>query len=78
MIDRDQFAEALEEIRDLRASLAAERFLHDALRSKVEAHGEAAGLIAAKSLRDSNGIPTQAWQRASAEQAAVLTILRRG
>jgi hypothetical protein len=37
MIDREEFSKALEEIRHLRALLAAERFLHDRLRRSVEA-----------------------------------------
>jgi len=77
MIDRDEFSKALEEIRDLRAKLLAERFMHDRLRSQIRAHGDAAGEIAAKELRESAGRPTQTWQRASAEQAASLSILRR-
>jgi len=36
MIDREQFAKALEEIRDLRALLAFERFSYDQLAAKVE------------------------------------------
>jgi hypothetical protein len=76
MVDREQFAKALEEIRDLRAALAAERFLHDRLRDQVKARGDAAGEIAAMALRESRGVATQTWQRASAEQAVALTILR--
>lgn len=76
MINREQFGNALEEIRDLRAQLAGERFMHDRLRQRVVSHGEAAGIIAAKAIRESAGRPTVEWQRASAEQAAVLQILR--
>ena len=36
MIDREQFARALEEIRDLRALLAFERFSYDQLAAKIE------------------------------------------
>lgn len=77
MINRDEFAKALEEIRDLRAKLAFERYSHDALRKSVKDHGAAAGEIAAKALRESKGVPTQAWHRAIDEQAASLAILRR-
>jgi hypothetical protein len=77
MINRDEFARALEEIRGLRALLTFERCSHDALRKSVKDHGNAAGEIAAKALRESKGVPTQTWQRASAEQAASLSILRR-
>ena len=77
MIDRAEFAKALEEIRDLRAKLAFERYSHDVLRKSVKDHGDAAGEIAAKALRESKGVPTQAWSGAIDEQAASLAILRR-
>lgn len=77
MINRDEFSKALEEIRDLRANLAFERYSHDALRKSLKDHGDTAGEIAAKALRESKGVPTQAWRRAIDEQAASLNILRR-
>lgn len=40
MIDREEFSKALEEIRHLRALLAAERFLHDSFRRGVEAQAK--------------------------------------
>lgn len=76
MIDRDQFSKALDEIRDLRALLAGERFMHDRLRKRIEAHGNAAGEIAANAIRESRGVTTQTWHRATAEQAAALSMLR--
>jgi N-methylhydantoinase B/oxoprolinase/acetone carboxylase alpha subunit len=76
VINRDEFTKALEQIRDLRAQLAAERYMHDRLRARVAEHGEAAGKIAADAIRESRGHPTPAWRRASTEQAAALSILR--
>lgn len=77
MINRDEFSKALEEIRDLRARLAAERFMHDRLRGAIEAQAAACGKTAAKELRDNNGRVTSKWRSAADGQAALTTTLRR-
>lgn len=76
MINRDEFSKVLDDLRDARALLAAERHMHARLRRRVEEHGKVAGRLADKAIRESSGRPTVEWQRASAEHAAALSILR--
>lgn len=76
MINRDEFARALEEIRDLRALLAFERDSHDTLRQSVESRSEGLRLVAAGRLRESRGRLSVDWVRDNEEHAALLNCLR--
>lgn len=74
MIDRSIYAAALDEIADLRAKLIAAREEHQRLAAIVAAHGECAQAIADATIRHDKR-PSLTWHRATAEAAAVRSIL---
>lgn len=78
MINRDVFADVLVELQQERAARqAAERQLA-VLRARIAAHRDHAEQIAVSEIAASRGLPTTAWHRASAEQAAFGLLLRGG
>jgi hypothetical protein len=76
MINRDEFSKALEEIRNLRALLAFERYSHDTLRKRVEYRRDAVSIIAAGRLREDDGKVSIDWLRDNEEHVALLVSLR--
>lgn len=76
MIARDVFSATLAELADIKRRFGALQLEYDHLRLTIQQHGIASGVEADRAIVTSRGVPTQTWQRASAERAACLSILR--